>query len=148
MAYWRLHYHLVWATHRRAPMIDAASEIVVRRTLYGKAKELGLLIHGLGNVADHIHVVVSIPPKIPIAECVRQLKGASSHAVNMVPGASSPFRWQDGYGALSIGERSLASVVAYAANQKDHHQQRTTIAIYERYTEEDDGVAVRPTRTD
>jgi hypothetical protein len=41
-----------------------------------------------------------------------------------------------GYGALSIGERSLDVVMAYAANQKQHHREETVIAVYERIDEE------------
>jgi len=36
----------------------------------------------------------------------------------------------------------MAYVVAYLKNQKQHHQRQTTIAIYERMTEEDDGPSI------
>ncbi len=140
MAYWRLHYHLVWTTHKREPLIDAASEVLIRYTLYGKAKELGILIHAIGNVDDHIHVVASVPPKLSIADCVGKLKGASSHRVNQ-EGRQQTFRWQGGYGALSLGGHSLATVIAYVRNQREHHQCGRAIALYERCTEEDDGAA-------
>ena len=61
MAYWRLHYHLVWATYQREPLIDSNCEAIIHRTLYGKAKELGVRIHAVGSVDDHVHVVASIP---------------------------------------------------------------------------------------
>jgi len=57
MAYWGLHYHIVWTTYRREALIDAVCEPLIHQTLYGKAKELGILIHAVGNVEDHIHVV-------------------------------------------------------------------------------------------
>jgi hypothetical protein len=37
-----------------------------------------------------------------------------------------------GYGALTIGERSLETVMAYAARQKEHHRDGKEIALYER----------------
>jgi len=120
-------------------MIDAERERVIHGSLYGKAKELGLIIHGVGNTDDHIHVVVSIPPKISVSDCLRHLKGASSHAVNQMKDSRSCFKWQEGYGAISIGERSLPTVIAYANNQKKHHRDGTEIALYERVIEEDDG---------
>jgi len=55
MAYWRLHYHLVWATYKREPMIDQERERVIYGTLYRKAEELGLIIHAAGSVEDHMH---------------------------------------------------------------------------------------------
>ena len=141
VAYWRLHYHLVWATYRRAPLIDPACEVLIHQTLYGKAKELGILIYAVGNVEDHVHMVASIPPKRSIADCVGKFKGATSHRVNQ----GSPqrtFQWQGGYGALSIGGRSLASVISYVRNQREHHRSGRTIAIYERCTEEGNGVVL------
>src|SRR5438093_614410 len=117
MPYWQLYYHLVWATFERQPLIDAEREAIVRTTLYSKAKSLRVVLHAVGNVADHIHLVASIPPVLSVATCVRHLKGASSRAVNVRTGTPQVFRWQEGYGALSKGERSLATVVAYVRNQ-------------------------------
>ena len=92
MAYWRLHYHLVWATDEREPSIDAAIADVIHRVMYGKAKELGLVIHAVGGVEDHLHIVVSVPPKLALADCVGKLKGASSHAVNLGRQGAAAFR--------------------------------------------------------
>ena len=145
MAYWRLHYHLVWATYKREPTIDRERERVIYGTLYRKAEELGLILHAAGNVEDHLHVVVSIPPRIAIADCVRHFKGTSAHAVNHMPGAHPVFKWQRGYGALTLGGRSLPAAIAYANHQKQHHRDGTSIAIYERLAEEDDGPVVQHT---
>ena len=141
MAYWRLHYHLVWTTYRREPLIDPSCEALIHQCLYGKAKELGILIHAVGNVEDHVHVVASFPPRLSVADCVGKLKGASSHRVNREAGQRA-FRWQGGYGALSLGERSLSTIIAYVRNQREHHGAGRPVAIYERCTEEDDGVAL------
>lgn len=141
MAYWRLYYHLVWAAYQRNPWLVGDVERMVYGALLGKAEELGVIIHQIGNTDDHIHVVASIPPKIAVSECVRHLKGASSHYVNVNAGPVPRFKWQDGYGAITLGERSINSVVAYAREQRRHHAQQTTIAYYERMTEEDEGPA-------
>lgn len=120
-------------------MIDPDREGIIHQALFGKAKELGLSIRAIGNVADHIHTVLSIPPKLAIAECVRQLKGGSSHAVNLRSGGGF-FRWQDGYGVLSLSEGSLPTVIRYVLAQKEHHVHGTMVATYERWTEEDEDV--------
>jgi len=136
MTYWRLHYHLIWATYDRQACITPEREKVLYGILYSKSKELDLKIHAAGNVEDHMHIVLSIPPKICVADCVRHLKGASAYAINHMNGSDSKFEWQAGYGALSIGERSLDAVMAYAAKQKQHHRDHKLIAVYERIEEE------------
>ena len=139
MAYWRLHYHLVWATHERHPWLQGDIERMVYGTLLGKAEELGAIIHQIGNTDDHIHVVASIPPKFAVAECVRHFKGASSRYVNTHAELDFRFKWQNGYGAISFGERSMGTVSAYVRDQRQRHARRTTTAYYERMTEEDVG---------
>jgi putative transposase len=86
-------------------------------------------------VDDHVHIVLSIPPKLSVADCVRHLKGASAYVINHMPNSDGQFKWQEGYGALSIGEHSLETVMAYAARQKEHHKERTIIAAYEEMDE-------------
>jgi REP element-mobilizing transposase RayT len=104
--------------------------------LYNKGKELGLKIHAAGNTEDHVHIVVSIPPKLAIADCIRHLKGASSFAINHMDGYDDQFKWQEGYGALSISESSLETIMEYAVRQKEHHKENKAVAVYERIDEE------------
>src|SRR5215207_3483295 len=119
MTYWRLHYHVIWSTMDRQPILTPNLEKIFYGVIYGKAEELGLKIHAARNVADHTHVVLSIPPKIAVAGCVRHLKGASAYAINHVDGSDGKFKWQAGYGALIVSERALKTVANYAAMQKE-----------------------------
>lgn len=136
MTFWRLHYHIVWTTRRRAPLLVDDIERQIYGTLREKADDLNLVVHAMGGLADHVHLVVSIPPSLSVSECVRQLKGASAYYVNHQPNVDSTFRWQRGYGVLSFGDRSMSSIVAYVQNQKQYHENDKTIAIYERITDE------------
>jgi REP element-mobilizing transposase RayT len=136
MTYWRLHYHLIWSTYEREPSLTSEREKVFYGVLYNKARELGLKIHAAGNAEDHAHVVVSIPPKLAVADCVRHLKGASAFAINHMQGSDGKFKWQEGYGALTVSESSLTAVMEYAAKQKEHHCQNKLITSYERIEED------------
>ena len=137
MTYWRLHYHIIWSTMDRQPLLTPEIEKMFYSVIYGKAEELDLKIHAAGNVEDHAHVVLSIPPKIAVADCVRHLKGASAYALNHMEQSDGQFKWQAGYGALTVGEKSLETVMEYAAKQKEHHKAGTMIDIYERIDEEE-----------
>src|SRR5215211_5442682 len=128
MTYWRLHYHLIWTTHDRKPTITLDREKMFYGVLYKKGKELGLKIHAAGNIEDHVHIVLSIPPKLAVADCVRHIKGATAFAINHMTGSDGQFKWQGGYGALTVDERSLETVMEYAARQKEHHRGNTLIS--------------------
>jgi putative transposase len=123
MSYWRLFYHLVWATKGRKPLIDNERPVMIERSIQSTSLENGAILHAIGMVEDHVHVAVSVPPRVAIAAFAKQLKGQSSHLLNHGAGQGGQewFRWQPQYGVVSFGERSLSEVVAYVQNQRAHH---------------------------
>jgi putative transposase len=137
MALWRLYYHIVWATKKRAPLITSDIEDKFYGYLIGKANHLGCIIHAIGGIEDHIHFVVSIPPKLSIAEFVKTLKGSSAYHYNHTFGKTQQFAWQEGYGVFSLGGKQLQKAVDYVHNQKTHHQNKTTIPLLEQETDLD-----------
>lgn len=132
MPYWKLHYHFVWRTKKRLPLIDPTLEPALYRAIAAKAQAMGGFVHALGGTEDHVHFAVSIPPKLAPAKFVGDVKGNSSHFVNHVIKPDFEFYWQDEYGVLSFGERNLSAVVRYIHNQKQHHADGTLIAAMER----------------
>jgi putative transposase len=97
MPYWRLFYHVVWGTKNRLPLIESAWEADLHGYIWGKATALECIPHAINGIPDHLHVVISIPPKLSIATTIGQLKGASSHHVNERY-LDSAFAWQAEYG--------------------------------------------------
>ena len=140
MSFWRTYYHLVWATHNRQPLIDAAVEQRLFPYLEKKAAEFQAIVYAVNGIEDHIHLVMAIPPRFAVAEVVKSLKGASTHFLNH----SRPpleFGWQRGYGVFTLGERQRPAAEAYVRAQKQHHRQGTTNGWLERLEESDDGPA-------
>ena len=129
MPRWRLFYHLVWSTDDRRPIITPPIEAAVHRELRAVASRYGIIVHAIGGVEDHIHLVVSIPPKLSVADAVQRLKRASSHALRAEFGDT--FRWQTEYSVDSFSERHLPTVIAYVENQRQRHLNRTLIASTE-----------------
>lgn len=92
-------------------------------------------VHAIGGTEDHMHLAVSIPPKVAPAKFIGDVKGNSSHYINHVIKPDFEFHWQDEYGVLSFGEKNLSAVVRYIHNQKQHHADGTLIAPMERIDE-------------
>ena len=124
MPYWRLFYHVVWSTKNRLALIDPAWEKDLYGYIRGKATALECIPHAIGGMSDHLHVAISIPPKLSVATLVGKLKGASSHHINEKYAAGS-FLWQAEYGVFSFSEKALSSIVDYINNQKKHHTDHT-----------------------
>lgn len=119
-------------------MFHLLEQEIVENSLKLTFAELDVIPHAIGYMPDHVHVVVSVPPKVAIADLVRRMKGASSHAVNSdrqrveLP----TFRWQDEYGVLTFGDKALSDVIAYVSNQPSIHASRQTWPTMERTSDE------------
>ena len=124
MSYWRLFYHVVWATKNRLDLIDPEWEKDLYSYIWGKATALECVPHAIGGISNHIHVAISIPPKLAVATLIGRLKGSSSHHINERYTHGS-FMWQAEYGVSSFSERALGSIVAYINHQKKHHGENT-----------------------
>jgi putative transposase len=145
MPFWRLFYHLVWATKGRMPLIDADREEIVRRSIRVSCHEHAALIHGLGVMPDHVHLAVSIPPRLAISDVMHKIKGSSSHLINQVEKTDgrNQFAWQPEYGVLSFGERALADIVAYVENQRTRHANDDLRPLFEQTERPHDPVSRR-----
>ena len=135
MAFWRLCYHIVWATKNREPFIQPEIEVRLYGYLVSKAAELDVYVHAINGWYDHVHLIVSIPPQRAVATVVKRLKGASAHYLNHDVRLDCHFAWQRGYGALSLGERQRPIAEAYVARQKEHHEGQTDNPWLERHAE-------------
>ena len=139
MPFWRIYYHLIWATKNRVPLIQPGIEPRLYAYLVNKAKELGVRVYEINGWVDHVHLIVSIPPKHAVAYIVKRLKGASAFDLNQSGALDDHFKWQRGYGVLTLGERQREAAEAYVRNQKEHHRQQTTNNWLERTDEFDEG---------
>lgn len=132
MPYWECFYHCVWATKNRQPMLVEAVEPAIYGYLRGKAIGLEATVYALNGTVDHVHMVVSIPPKLAVATFIGQVKGVASTLFNKAPTAPITFAWQRDYGVFSFDRKRLPPVVAYVERQKEHHAAQTLIPILER----------------
>lgn len=135
MPYWELYYHFIWGTKLRQPIIADEFSTTLHKALVSKATEMGCIVHAVGGIEDHIHLAVSVPPKISLSVFVQQLKGNSSHFVNHVIKPEYTFQWQSEYGVVSFGSKNLSMVVSYVLNQREHHHNKTLYEYLERILE-------------
>ena len=106
MPYWQLFYHIVWSTKDRLPLLTPEIELVIYGFLRSKAIGLGATLFALNGVADHVHMVAAVPPKIAVAKFIGQ--------VNAV--ASTKFKSPGKALHLSFGKKSTASFLSTASD--------------------------------
>jgi putative transposase len=140
MPYCHLYYHVVWSTKNRHPFLTAKVEPTIYSYLRSKAIGLGGTVFTIGGIEDHVHMVVSIPAKIAVADFVGKVKGVASTRLNKEHPGEIPFAWQAEYGAFTFDGKRLANIIAYVERQKEHHAQNNLIPVLERI----EGEASRP----
>lgn len=142
MPYWQLFYHFIWATKRREPLMTPAVAPEIYGFLRSKAIGLGATVFAVNGVADHVHMVVAIPPRLAVATFIGQVKGVASAKVNKVGLIGTPFYWQEEYGVFSFDAKRLPHFIAYVERQQQHHAEHTAINVLER-TEDQEGQIIR-----
>lgn len=120
-AVYSLKYHVVWCPKYRRPVLVDGVDDRLRELLSEKAAELGITIHALEVLPDHVHLFVESDPTRCVAEIVNRLKGATSRVLRQeVPWLRSrlPTLWSRSYFAGSSGHVSAATIERYIAEQK------------------------------
>ena len=116
-----LHYHIVFATKNREPLLDKSWRLRLHEYLGGTVSGLGGVVEEVGGVADHVHLLIALKSTHSLADFMREMKKGSSIWVHHEIGDSS-FAWQEGYGAFTVSATSCDMVRKYIANQEAHHQ--------------------------
>jgi putative transposase len=79
----------------------------------------------VGGVADHIHIVTTLPRTLSQAQLIEQIKKVSSKWIKTLDARYRGFFWQRGYGAFSVSPSQLEAVLQYVDTQQEHHRTRT-----------------------
>lgn len=90
--------------------------------IVAEAKGKALNING---PSDHVHLLLSLPASIAVADAVRVIKTNSSKWVHDTWNDRAGFAWQAGYGAFSVSLSNRNEVWKYIAEQEEHHRRMT-----------------------
>jgi putative transposase len=131
---WECKYHLVWIPKSR------------KKVLYGQLrKDLGQIFRRLATQkeseviegtlkADHVHMVISIPPKYSVSQVVGYVKGKSAIWVARTTGSRRNFVgqnfWARGYCVSTVG-LDEETIRAYVRTQEEADKRLDQLKIFE-----------------
>ncbi|PKO19970.1 transposase [candidate division BRC1 bacterium HGW-BRC1-1] len=119
--YLSLHYHIVFSTKHRDPIIAPQWRPRLHEYLGGAIRGLGGIPECVGGTADHVHMLIGLKATHCIADIMRESKKASSSWVHEELGLH-PFAWQEGYAAFTVSATSRDAVRHYIDHQDEHHR--------------------------
>lgn len=123
--YTQLYTHIVF--HTKSTGIVMRDEDLVRVFQYigGIIRDEGAIPFAIGGVADHIHILMSLPKTVSLSDMVRIIKAKSSKWLRRLDSYYEPFSWQDGYGAFSVSPSLMERTKQYILGQAEHHKVKT-----------------------
>lgn len=125
--YSEIHLHVTWHTKQSARLLVPDVERFVHRWLEKRIVGTpGACVLEIGGTETHVHLALTVPPTLGIAEFIGRLKGASAHDANQHFGLRGKvLAWQSGYGVVSFGTANMDWVRAYIRDQRAHHERGT-----------------------
>jgi len=111
--------HVVFSTKDRRKTIPEDFQPRLWVYVAGVCQKTGMLVHAIGGTADHLHLLMQIPPSLPVSKAVLTIKSNSSRWAS---DEGHSFAWQEGYGAFSVSHSVVPTAVEYIENQKAHHK--------------------------
>ncbi|MBA4124210.1 MAG: IS200/IS605 family transposase [Acidobacteria bacterium] len=118
-----LHYHIVFSTKERLPLIKEEWRERLHAYLGGIVKNLEGVPLAIGGINNHVHLLVGLKSSHRLDYFVRDLKADSSKWIHTE--IKEKFEWQKGYGAFTVSPLGIENVRQYVLNQEIHHRQKT-----------------------
>jgi putative transposase len=132
---WRCKYHIVFAPKYRRQVIYGQLRKDIGKILRNLCARKGVEIIEANACQDHIHMLVSIPPKIAVASFLGYLKGKSSlliferHAQLKYRYGNRKF-WCKGYYVDTVG-RNKAAIQKYIQQQLQEDMIEDQMTLFE-----------------
>lgn len=134
---WKCKYHIVFAQKYRRQIIYGKYKRSIGEILRELCERKGVEIIEDNACRDHIHMLVSIPPKISVSSFIGYLKGKSSlmifdwHANLKYRYGNRKF-WCQGYYVDTVG-RNKAKIEEYIRNQLQDDYVADQLTLFEEY---------------
>src|SRR5688572_903725 len=103
--------HLVFSTKNREPFITPAIESELHPYMAKIFRELKSPSLAIDGTSDHVHMLFSLSRIITVADLVEELKTNTSKWIKTKGREFKHFHWQRGYGAFSIGQSNVMSLM-------------------------------------
>ena len=119
-----LHVLLVFVTKYRRNVLSELAMRDLREISAKVCKDFGSELVGCNGEDDHVHLLVTYPPKVPISALVNSLKGVSSRLLReCCPEITGRYRegvlWSPSYFAGSCGGAPLSIIKQYVEHQRE-----------------------------
>lgn len=132
-SYTQIHIQFVFAVKYRAALINREWKERLHQYMTGIFQGNKHKMLQINSMPDHIHIFIGMRPHQSISALMQLVKSESSKWVKEQNLCTTPFAWQEGYGAFSYSKSHADDVIRYIQNQEIHHKKETFLDEYQKF---------------
>lgn len=122
----KVYVHAIWSTHYRMPWLNKE----ICQALYLRIGEiisnLGGVMHEIGGVEDHLHLLLEMPKDHALSDIIREIKTSTTHWLKMADRSMfRDFEWQIGFGGFTVSLAAIQTIKSYIQKQEEHHRTKS-----------------------
>ena len=131
---WECKYHIVWIPKYRKKALYGQIRQYLGETFHNLAKQKECIIEEGHLMSDHVHILISIPPKYSVSQVVGFIKGKSAIAIaRNYLGRKKNFTgqsfWARGYHVSTVG-RDEEKIRKYIQNQEKEDRRLDKLTLF------------------
>lgn len=121
--FFKLWVHAIFHTHDDSVLIDPDLESLLYFEIEKRFIEQGSEVAIVNGQSDHIHMLFTQNPLLPLHETIRFVQGITQRWYQMHDFKTGwyKFKWQEAYCAYSVSESIVQNVHFFIEKQKDIH---------------------------
>lgn len=114
--------HIMWSTQNQKNIIFPVIKTDLYAYITSIVKARNGRVFAIGGCADHVHLLILLPPDVSLSTLIGYIKACSSKWLKSKDGADPHFTWQNGYLGMSTQEDRLDHVCSYIRSDEIRHQ--------------------------
>jgi putative transposase len=113
-------YHIIWCPKYRRRVLAGCVEVRLKEIIAEVVAEANGEVIEVEVMPDHVHLLVEVPPAVPLSKLVQSLKGRSSRLLRQEFPAlrRASALWSPSWFVSTVGGAPLEVVRRYVENQK------------------------------
>lgn len=122
---YNLQYHLILVTKYRKPCINKPVFDFLHEETKRLMNTMGAELTEMNYEADHVHLLISVPPQIQLSKLINSYKSVTARLVrsefreHLSAFYWKPYFWNRSYLILSSGGAPIEVIRKYIQNQKE-----------------------------
>lgn len=122
---YKIYLHVIFHVKSTSPTIEDGDLGRLHAYIGKVVNTTGCHVLCVGGTSNHIHALVMFSKTETVAHLIEEMKRNSSRWLKTISPKYNEFAWQGGYGAFSVSQSQVDTVINYINNQAEHHKRQS-----------------------